>query len=141
MSIGTVRARQQFDIDNAADQLTKNAISQAKESLDITKKTAIRNRNARHELDKSVTARVQRMTDDLRGVENTMAYIRPCTATQKAARKSLKKSQDIMSEQRTRRQPTAQAITNAQENINLMDQVIIKKGKTGRPRKQIEPKK
>ena len=46
-----------------------------------------------------------------------------------------------MSEQRTRRQPTAQAITNAQENINLMDQVIIKKGKSGRPRKQIEPKK
>ena len=83
----------------------------------------------------------QRMENDLRGVENTMAYIRPSTAIQKAARKSLKKSQDIMSEQRTRRQPTAQAITNAQGNINLMEQVIIKKGQRGRPRKQIEPKK
>ena len=46
-----------------------------------------------------------------------------------------------MSEQRTRRQPTTQAITNAQENINLMDQVIIKKGQRGRPRKEIQPKK
>ena len=102
--------------------------------------SAIRNKNARHELDKSVTARVQRMENDLRGVENTMAYIRPSTTIQNAARKSLKKSQDIMSEQRTRRQPTAQAITNAQENINLMDQVIIKKSKSGRPRKEIQPK-
>ena len=65
--------------------------------------------------------------------------IRPSTAIQNAARKSLEKSQDIMSEQRTRRQPRAQAITNGQENINLMDQVIIKKGQRGRPRKQIEP--
>ena len=46
-----------------------------------------------------------------------------------------------MSEQRTRRQPTAQTITNTQENINLMDQVFFKKGKSGRPRKQKEPKK
>ena len=79
VSIGTVRARQQFDIDNAADQLTKNAISQAKESLDITKKTAatkiqsaVRNRNARHELDKSVTARVQRMENDLTRSQGNM---------------------------------------------------------------------
>ena len=103
--------------------------------------SAVRNRNARHELDKNIDARIQRGETDVRGLENTMAYIRPSTTIQNAARKSLKKSQDIMSEQRTRRQPTAQAITNAQENINLMDQVIIKKGKSGRPRKQIEPKK
>ena len=69
-----------------------------------------------------------------------MAYLRPSTAIQNAARKSLKTSQDIISEQRTRRQPTAQAITNAHENINLMDQVIIKKGKSGRPRKETQSK-
>ena len=92
MSIGSVRARQQFDIDNAADQLTKNAISQAKESLDITKKTAatkiqsaVRNRNARHELDKNIDARIQRGETDVRRLENTMAYIRPSTTIQNAA--------------------------------------------------------
>ena len=46
-----------------------------------------------------------------------------------------------MSEQRTRRQPTAQAITNAQENINLMDQVIIKKVKVEDQEKKYSPRK
>ena len=136
-------------MDNMERQLTRieNNIAAVRPSTAVQRgaatriQSAIRNRNARHELDKSVTARVKRMENDLRGVENTMSYIRPSTAIQNAARKSLKKSQDTMSEQRTRRQPTTQAITNAQENINLMDQVIIKKSKSGRPRKEIQPKK
>jgi len=78
--------------------------------------------------------RTQRIEGQITRLENRMEQHRAAPRMQAAARASTIKSQKLLYENRSRNPQTPEAVRNAQENIDLMDQITMRMSTRGRPR-------